>query len=111
MGCKRPKYLCKCTKDFSIFMSYIPELAMRMSDAAELATMSRLCQPEPAQLMSSLNQFRQAVAWICFLIFKPRADTCLESVLGICDMWCGSVPLTNESGVGSGRPKNMDPDP
>ncbi len=67
-------------------MSYIPELAMRMSDAAELATMSRLCQPEPAQLMSSLNQFRQAVAWICFLKFKRRRiHPYLESVLGVRD--------------------------
>jgi hypothetical protein len=74
MGFETPKYLCKCFKDFSIFMSYIPEQAMRMSDAAELATMSRLCQPETAQLMSSLNQFRQAVAWICLLKFKHRAD-------------------------------------
>jgi hypothetical protein len=51
-------------------MSYISELAMRKSDAAESATMNRLSQPEPAQLMSSLNQFRQAVAWIRFLKFK-----------------------------------------
>jgi hypothetical protein len=52
------------------YIAYIPELAVRMPDAAELATISRLSQPEPAQLMSSLNQFRQAVAWICFLEFK-----------------------------------------
>ncbi len=61
---------------------------MRLSDAAELATMSRLCQPEPAQLMSSLNQFRQAVAWICFLKFK--LERILESVLGIRDIF---VPI------------------